>query len=87
MTNWWINVTQPPVLILVLVELSLWEAVDTTTLKRLQFVLILVLVELSLWEAIEIAENMMNPVLILVLVELSLWDQREFIYDDTKQKS
>ena len=60
------------VLILVLVEYSLWEDVILVHL-RATMVLILVLVEYSLWDDGKVIAHEYD-VLILVLVEYSLWD-------------
>ena len=64
------------VLILVLVEDSLWVSRQYSQLVNRLRVLILVLVEDSLWEQLEMMHQFMNAdVLILVLVEDSLWVQ------------
>ena len=61
------------VLILVLLELSLW-GIKGWFKVYIQYVLILVLLELSLWESEEYYESLKDAVLILVLLELSLWE-------------
>ena len=67
------------VLILVLLELSLWAAIVAAYEDSLRDgnVLILVLLELSLW-GVKYDENTprTDRVLILVLLELSLWEQK-----------
>ena len=62
------------VLILVLLELSLW-GIKGWFKVYIQYVLILVLLELSLWGTDEATVPVvLSEVLILVLLELSLWE-------------
>ncbi len=60
------------VLILVLVEVGLWEII-TSLREWNNSVLILVLVEVGLWESFQSAAKDAICVLILVLVEVGLW--------------
>ena len=64
----------PTVLILVLLELSLWAQAAIEFTHDLRLVLILVLLELSLWELNKQGLWQGLIVLILVLLELSLWE-------------
>ena len=71
----WIS-TINVVLILVLVEDSLWEPKQGRGLKT-SLVLILVLVEDSLWDCKpDFVDGIADCVLILVLVEDSLWEEK-----------
>ena len=67
------KITELRVLILVLLELSLWAKEDYDDNERMIRVLILVLLELSLWALSGTSEGITSGVLILVLLELSLW--------------
>ena len=71
-----IEISTLPVLILVLVEFTLWLSLNSSYLED-KVVLILVLVEFTLWfNKIREEEIKIRPVLILVLVEFTLWSQQ-----------